>query len=53
MWNILIWILIIISPFLISYVSFFLYYYFIKEMRFRHGEYKYIRSWFDFKKNFY
>lgn len=46
MWNFLFaiikWILIILSPFLVSYVIHFLYYYFVKNMRFKQGEYKYI-----------
>lgn len=36
------WLLIILSPFLISYIIHFLYYYFVKNMRFKEGEYKYV-----------
>lgn len=36
------WIFIILSPFLISYIIHFLYYYFVKNMRFKQGEYKYV-----------
>lgn len=39
MWDfiffILKWLLIILSPFIISYIIHFLYYYFVKEMRFK------------------
>lgn len=35
------WILIILSPFIISLIGHFLYYYFVKDMRFKEGEYKY------------
>lgn len=40
--SILKWILIILSPFLISLLLHFLYYYFVKNMRFKQGEYKYV-----------
>lgn len=56
MWNCLLfifkWILIILSPFFISYIIHFLYYYFVKEMRFKSGEYKYIRLWKYNKKTY-
>lgn len=35
------WVLIILSPFIISLIGHFLYYYFVKDMRFKEGEYKY------------
>lgn len=36
------WFLIIISPFIISLIGHFLYYYFVKNMRFKEGEYHFI-----------
>ncbi len=44
------WILIILSPFFISLLIHFLYYYFIKNMRFKQGEYKYVGYRFNTKK---
>lgn len=35
------WVLIILSPFIISLIGHFLYYYFVKNMRFKEGEYRY------------
>lgn len=35
------WVLIILSPFIISLIGHFLYYYFVKDMRFKEGEYRY------------
>ena len=37
-----IWVLIVFSPFIISLIGHFLYYYFVKNMRFKEGEYYYI-----------
>jgi len=46
MWSVLFWlaaiILLILSPFIISMTIYFLYFYFIKGMRFKDGEYQYI-----------
>ena len=36
------WILIVLSPFFLSLLLHFLYYYFVKNMRFKQGEYKYV-----------
>lgn len=36
------WILIILSPFLLSLLIHFLYFYFVKNMRFKEGEYQYV-----------
>lgn len=46
MWNFLLWIfiiiLIVLSPFAISMLIHFLYFYFVKDMRFKKGEYQYV-----------
>ena len=46
MWNFLFWlfiiILVILSPFLVSMLIHFLYFYFVKGMRFKEGEYQYV-----------
>lgn len=46
MWNFLFWIfiviLIILSPFIISMLIHFLYFYFVKNMRFKEGEYSFV-----------
>jgi len=46
MWSVLFWlaaiVLLILSPFIISMTIYFLYFYFIKGMRFKDGEYQYI-----------
>lgn len=36
------WVFIILSPFIISLIGHFLYYYFVKNMRFKEGEYHYV-----------
>lgn len=36
------WVLIIFSPFIFSLLGHFLYYYFVKNMRFKEGEYRYV-----------
>lgn len=44
------WILIILSPFIVSLIGHFLYYYFVKNMRFKEGEYKYLGHGSFFKR---
>ena len=44
------WIFIVLSPFLLSLLLHFLYYYFVKNMRFKQGEYKYIGYRLNIKK---
>lgn len=39
--KLLMWVLIILSPFIVSLIGHFLYYYFVKNMRFKEGEYHY------------